>query len=113
MNRRDLMKFFAAGTVIVPLGASSAVAATIIEPPKIQPAQMILKPLDLGLVRKATMALEMEDGSVRTVRMKSFHGFGIIAEPSRFDVGIDFGSGLFGSPAMYPKGRLMMIAEPE
>lgn len=64
MNRRDLMRFFAAGTVIAPLGG--VVAAKLIEVPKIEP--VTLSPIiDPRQIKGFSVNLEMMDGTARTL----------------------------------------------
>ena len=69
-SRRDILKYFAAGTVITPL-AASVPAARLIEPPKVE----IIKPPKYGLVEmptdfrkltKVELTLTFSDGNKRT-----------------------------------------------
>ncbi len=62
MNRRELLKYFSAGTIITPLAAS--MPARIIEPPKLEPVKLIETPIEYRNVKSATVTLEMFDGSV-------------------------------------------------
>lgn len=76
-SRRDLMKYFGAGAVIVPIvGGKTEESATaqLIEVPKVRPVELhaeIPKPLDLRQVKRAALSLEMKDGTVRTIRFDS------------------------------------------
>lgn len=87
-SRRDLMKHFGVGALIVPIvggKAEESATAQLIEVPKVRPVELhaeIPKPLDLRQVKRAALSLEMKDGTVRTVRFDSWdfwHGQAIQA----------------------------------
>lgn len=67
-NRRDLLKFFGAGTLIAPL-ANENVVAKLIEPPKadIVLASNIPHFVDAEHVQSATVILAMRDGSTHSL----------------------------------------------
>ncbi len=74
MNRRDLLKFFAAGTVIAPV-SGSAPLAKLIEVPNVElvkPAAMIEAPINLGDIQSAKISLEMYDGTKRQLDVDRF-----------------------------------------
>ncbi len=66
-SRRDLLKFFAAGTVITP--AAGGALAQLIEPPKariITPETAIVQPFRVNdLLRVESIEFKMRDGSTR------------------------------------------------
>lgn len=74
-SRRELLKFFAAGTIIAPIAATE-VRAQLIETPKVelikQPRNALIelpvKPLDLQNVRYFELACHLNDGSIRTLK---------------------------------------------
>src|SRR5580698_9396795 len=65
MNRRELLKYFAAGTVIAPLAASEP-RARLLEVPKVElvKAPEIVAPESINLlhVRSVTLTLHMDSG---------------------------------------------------
>lgn len=70
MDRRDLLKMFGIGTVIVPLTAKGdePVPVRLIEVPKfelIDPAAAIIQPFRASDVAGALVVLKMRDGSTR------------------------------------------------
>lgn len=64
INRRDLMKFFAAGTVIAPLGSTAV--AKLIEVPKIEPVTLATV-IDPKQIKNFSVNLEMFDGTMKTL----------------------------------------------
>ncbi len=69
MKRRDLLKFFAAGTVIAPV-AGETITARLIEVPKVEPIQVatqLPRPLHLGDVDKVRIIFTRMDGTTETV----------------------------------------------
>lgn len=69
-NRRDLLKFFAAGTVIAPVAGSEPLAlARLIEVPKIEivEAAKIPEPLNVSHIKSFNIHCEMVDGTRRTI----------------------------------------------
>jgi len=76
MDRRDLLKRFGIGAIIAPVIGGVAVreaTAALIEVPKIKPVELFTKipePIDLESVKRATVQLEMFDGSVRVVEVQ-------------------------------------------
>ncbi len=64
MNRRDLMKFFAVGTVIAPLGSTAV--AKLIEVPNIEPVKLATV-IDPRQIKSFSVTLEMFDGTMRTM----------------------------------------------
>lgn len=64
MNRRDLLKYFAAGTLIAPV-AGAAPVARLIEAPKVELFQpeAIAKPFNFENIHHALIQFEMMDGS--------------------------------------------------
>lgn len=65
-SRRDLLKFFGAGTIIAP--AAGGALAKLIEPPKaeiIRPETGIVAPFMLADITGVDVAFKMRDGSVR------------------------------------------------
>jgi hypothetical protein len=77
MNRRDLLKYFAAGTVIAPV-SGSAPLARLIEVPKVElvKPELIEKPFNPSEVDKATIFFDMVDGSRRTAWVSDiYHGY--------------------------------------
>ncbi len=97
MNRRDLMKFFAAGTVIAPV-AGQAIQAKLIETPKVELVTKpeVLRAVDLSKVRSATVKLEIMDGS--SVSLSGWvAGHGILAQDDCLDLSLFLS---VGSPAI-------------
>ncbi len=96
MNRRELLKFFGAGTVIAPVvGGSLITSATaqLVRVPDVKPVELFSKipeGLDLYKVRKATLSMEMDDGTVRTVGVNNLFPHGCIGPTDKFSVGIKF-----------------------
>lgn len=67
MNRRELLKYFAAGTLIAPV-AGAAPVARLIESPKVElvkPEALIYKSLEAGQIKSFTVELELADGTKR------------------------------------------------
>lgn len=62
MNRRDLLKYFGAGTIITPL-VSSAPMARIIEPPKVELFQEVPKAFKMADVASVSVRFNMKDGT--------------------------------------------------
>jgi hypothetical protein len=62
MNRRDIMKFFAAGALIGPAAATAPIVR-LVEPPKVEPVEMIMKPL--GVITSAYAVLTDSRGNTR------------------------------------------------
>ena len=71
MNRRDLIKFFGAGTLIAPIAGSEPIAR-LIEVPKVElvEATKIPEPIAMKDVRSVSVSFEMADGSRRSLRSK-------------------------------------------
>lgn len=99
MNRRDVLKKFGIGTVIVPiLGGvtDNSATAQLIEIPHIKPVELFYKipePLDLSKVREAQLMLTMEDGTVRAVSINNLVASPhTIAPDTRLSVEVRFGS---------------------
>lgn len=69
-NRRDLLKFFGAGTVIAPVAAAEPLAR-LIELPKLEivEATKIPEPININKVKSVAMVMTMDDGTVRTIHM--------------------------------------------
>ena len=73
MDRRDLLKRFGIGAIIAPVIGGVAVreaTATLIEVPKIKPVELfttIPNAIRLSQVKRASIHLEMFDGSIRVV----------------------------------------------
>ena len=69
MNRRELLKFFGAGTVIAPL-AEPSVVGRLVEPPKVElftPEVVPAKKFSLKAVRSVSVRLTLADGSVHSL----------------------------------------------
>lgn len=75
MNRRDLLKYFAAGTVITPLIGAMPPMATLIETPKLQifEPDPVRTPVDLSALKSVTVIFEKHDGSRNLVKFDPFH----------------------------------------
>ena len=71
MNRRDLIKFFGAGTLIAPIAGSEPIAR-LIEVPKVELVQAARMPEPIAMkeVRSVSVSFEMADGSRRALRSK-------------------------------------------
>lgn len=98
-NRRDLLKCFAAGTIITPAGANNPIAR-LIEVPSIDlvTADRIPEPIDLSEVKAFTLTFEMQDGSRRSVSsIQTFSGQGVI-RPERVQLELRFGTIATSSP---------------
>jgi hypothetical protein len=105
MNRRDLLKYFGAGSVITPLVAGPVV--TLVEPPKVELAKDMPRdePIIMSDVRAAAVVFEMADGTRRTLRGDvSYANRGVMRGP-RCSVEISQVSGF--SPQSYA-GRLIV-----
>lgn len=70
MLRRELLKYFAAGTIITPLGASP-VKAELLEVPRVRPIEppKILRPVNMGQLESATLILRMHDDTERSLAL--------------------------------------------
>ncbi len=93
MNRRDLLKFFAAGTVIAPV-SGSAPLAKLIEVPNVElfdAADVIVKPFELPDVHHAFITFEMMDGSTRRLTLNDiWHAGGSITPDTNLRVQLLF-----------------------
>lgn len=70
VNRRDILKFFGAGTVIAPI-VGAAPAARLIEPPAVEiikPQDLVVIPQKLSDVVRVSVALEFRDGTTRRLQ---------------------------------------------
>jgi hypothetical protein len=79
-TRRDLLKYFGIGTVIVPMvsGAPDVTTpAKLIEVPEIKPVILTEgKTPDLKTVKSVTITLECVDGTRRSIQSEYIHGHG-------------------------------------
>lgn len=93
-TRRDLIKYFAAGTVIAPI-AGAAPLAKLIEVPKVELVEATINtaPCDLTKVQSVTILLEMMDGSRRWVHAEQTWGKRGTLPVGGLDVYINFDSG--------------------
>lgn len=93
MNRRELMKYFAAGTVIAPL-AGKLPAAILLETPKIELAQTpkIIKPfaLKLALVKSVTITFLLANGDTHSIEGHLEKCNGVINNTTEVRVPFDF-----------------------
>lgn len=98
MNRRDLLKYFAAGTVIAPV-SGSAPLAKLIEVPNVElvKAPRVVEPFDLCQVARATINFEMLDGGRWTMEVGDTLHYSKGTEPHRwiapgveYDVRVEF-----------------------
>lgn len=64
MNRRDLLKYFGAGTIITTAAVAGPVAR-IIEPPKVELVKELPDEIDLSQVESISVRFNMKDGSAR------------------------------------------------
>ncbi len=101
-SRRDWLKCFRAGALIVPIIGGKAAeqhVAELIQRPSIRPVELfasIPKPIDLRNVASATVLLGMKDGATHRLEVESPQGWGrIVVASSRMQ--IDFNEG--SSPA--------------
>jgi len=64
-DRRDLLKYFAVGTIIQPLFGSDRPSAKLIEQPKVElvEAKAIKGPIDCKMVKELGVILRMQDGT--------------------------------------------------
>lgn len=84
-SRRDWLKFFGAGAVIVPIigaKADESQAAQLIEVPHIKPVELfasIPKPIDLRRnVTEAVLLVTLRDGTKRRLKIDNPQGWGTI-----------------------------------
>ena len=84
-NRRDWLKYFGVGAVIVPIigaKADESMAARLIEPPNIKPVELfakIPKPIDLKYkVASAAVLFTLQDGSTHRIDVNKPNGWGSI-----------------------------------
>lgn len=74
MNRRELLKYFAAGTLITPVtGAKEFVAAQLVEAPRIKPIEVprLVNPIALNRIKGLTLTLTMDDDSIRQLPLEN------------------------------------------
>ncbi len=75
LNRRDLLKYFAAGTVIAPVSGAAPVAK-LIEVPNVElveaPAEYLTRPFRLRDVARAKLSFEMYDGRTEHVTVDGY-----------------------------------------
>ena len=100
MDRRDILKRFGIGAIIVPVIGGAAVtssAVELIEVPKVRPVELfkeIPKPIALSEVDKATINLKFKDGTARSIMVADwFSGTGRLLLSHRLEVFIQFSSG--------------------
>jgi hypothetical protein len=93
-TRRDLLKYFGIGTVIVPIvsGAPDVTTpAKLIATPELK--QVILadtKPIDLKTVKSVTITLECVDGSRGSIQSEFINGGGLIRQTDHLGILITF-----------------------
>lgn len=71
-TRRDILKYFGAGTIIAPLAGDAV--GRLIEPPKIElitPQPLIIKPFRMSDIASVNVTVRMRDGSVMEAATKS------------------------------------------
>ena len=96
-SRRDWLKFFGVGAVIVPIigaKADESMAARLIEPPKIKQVELfaaVPKPINLQYnVAGVTVLLALKDGTKRRLEIKYPQGWGTIeVDASRIELGFN------------------------
>lgn len=107
-NRRDLLKYFGIGTVIIPvIGGTPETEkpATLIEVPKVEIAEALPavtgEDLDLRRVRSARLTLGLSDGTSRVLEFFPTFGNGPRSIPAGRDLNIQVNISLDGpgSPA--------------
>ncbi len=87
-SRRDLLKWFGAGTLIAPI-VGAAPVARLIEVPKvelIEPKALIVKPIRLEDVESFTVTLQMKDGSSETFRQSAGYRSGVVTTKDHIDL---------------------------
>ncbi len=86
-TRRELLKYFGIGTVIVPLvsGAPDVrTPAKLISEPDIKPVILSeVKPLDLRVIKSLTLTIECLDGSRHSIQSEYVFGRGLIRPEDR------------------------------
>ena len=85
-SRRDLLKYFAAGTVITPL-AGAGPLAMLIEEPKIE----LIKPglretLLFAEVKSVTISFHMADGTLRSISGEPEHKDGLLMPGDEIEI---------------------------
>ena len=100
-SRRDLLKYFAAGTLIAP-SAGAAPLARLIEEPRVELVTdpEIVIPIDLGKVKRFSLSFEMADGSQRSwssSQISPYYAQGLVEPDSA--ASIRFGKQILSSPA--------------
>ncbi len=104
MDRREILKRFGIGAVIVPVIGGAAVtnsAVELIEVPKVRPVELfreLPKPLDLSKITKVTVTCQFADGKTRTMEADNLFCNGHIEPSDRLDLFIQF-SDRIASPA--------------
>lgn len=99
MDRRDILKRFGIGAIIVPViggAAATTSAVELIEVPKVRPVELFTKipePLALSKIKKVTLTLEYQDGKTRSIATsRNPFSSGLIKPTDTVDLFIQFSS---------------------
>ncbi len=108
-TRRDLLKYFAAGTIITTAAGDGALAK-LIEVPKVEILEpKIVQAVDLSKVKTVSINIETLDGSVHSFRGGEFrggycpYGSGTIASDETLQFEVSFFQSDYQSPATRTK----------